>query len=66
LGRVALRAISVEHFPPFHQVAHAAVLLDQLVDVIAALAVALGAFDAKHVELVLDVTEDEIGSGHLS
>jgi hypothetical protein len=40
LGRVALRAVSVEHFPPFHQVALAPVLLDQLVDVIAAFAVA--------------------------
>jgi hypothetical protein len=35
--------------------------------VIAALAVALGAFDAEHVELALDVGEDEIGSGtHLT
>ena len=34
LGRVALRAVSVEHFPPFHHVALAPVLLDQLVDVI--------------------------------
>jgi hypothetical protein len=31
---------------------------------IAALAVALGAFDAEHVELALDVAEDEVGSGH--
>ena len=36
---------------------HAAVLLDQLVDMIAPLAVALGAFDAEHVELAFDVTE---------
>ena len=36
LGRVALRAISVEHFPPFHHVAVAPVSLDQLVNVIAA------------------------------
>ena len=49
LGRVAFRAISVEHFPPFHHVALAAAFLDQLVDVIAALAVALVAFDAEHV-----------------
>jgi hypothetical protein len=47
---VALRAVSVEHFPPFHHVAVAAVFLDQLVDVIAALAVALGAFDAGLLE----------------
>jgi hypothetical protein len=37
---------------------------DQLVDVIAAPAVALGAFDAEHVELAFDVAEDEIGAGH--
>ena len=35
-------------------------------DVIAALAFALGAFDAEHVELALDVAEDQIGSGHLT
>jgi hypothetical protein len=34
------------------------------VDAIAALAVALGAFDAEHVELAFYVAEDEIGSGH--
>jgi hypothetical protein len=34
--------------------------------VIAAFAVALGAFDAEHVELALDVAEDEIRSGHFS
>ena len=33
---------------------------------IAALAVALGAFDAEHVELAFDVAEDEIGAGHCS
>jgi hypothetical protein len=33
------------------------------VDVIAALAVALGALDAEHVELALDVAEDEIRAG---
>jgi hypothetical protein len=59
---IALRAVSVEHFPPFHHVAVAVISLDQLVDVIAALAVALGAFDAKHVELAFDVAEDEVGS----
>jgi hypothetical protein len=32
-------------------------------DVIAALAVALGALDAEHVELSFDVAEDEIGAG---
>jgi hypothetical protein len=34
--------------------------LDQLVDVIAALAVALGAFDAEHVELALDMASPQI------
>jgi hypothetical protein len=61
---IALRAVSVEHFPPFHDVTVAAVLLDQLVDVIAAFAVALGAFDTKHVELALDVAEDQVTAGH--
>ena len=37
---------------------------DQLVDVIAALPVALGAFDAEHVELALNVAEDEVTAGH--
>ena len=41
-----------------------AVPLDEPINVIAALAVALGAFDAKHVELAFDITEDEIGAGH--
>jgi hypothetical protein len=31
-----------------------------------ALAVAFGALDAEHVELALDVGEDEVGLGHLS
>jgi hypothetical protein len=43
---------------------HTTVFLDQLVDVIAPLVVALGAFAAEHVELALDVAEDEVGSGH--
>jgi hypothetical protein len=34
------------------------------VDVIAAHAVALGAFDAEHVELAFDVAEDERCAGH--
>jgi hypothetical protein len=61
---IALRAISVEHFPPCHHVAVAPISLDQLVNVVAALAVAFGAFDAEHVELAFDVAEDEIGAGH--
>jgi hypothetical protein len=55
---IALRAVSVEHFLPFHQVAVATVFLDQLTDEIEALAVALRAFDAEHVELAFDVAED--------
>jgi hypothetical protein len=31
---------------------------------IAALAGALGTFDAEHVELALDVTENKVGAGH--
>jgi hypothetical protein len=40
--------------------------LDQLVDVIAALAVAFSALDTEHVELAFDVAEDEIRSWHLT
>jgi hypothetical protein len=56
---VALRTIAVELLLPFHHVAFATVFLDQLVNVIAALAVALGAFDPEHVELALKIAEDE-------
>src|SRR5438046_9418616 len=56
--------VAVELLLPFHHVGLAAVFLDQLCDVIAALARALGAFDAKHVELAFDVAEDEVGAGH--
>jgi hypothetical protein len=59
---VAARAVAVELFLPFHQVAVAAVFRDQLVHLIAALATALAAFDAQHIELAVDVAEDEIGS----
>ena len=38
---------------------------DQPVDGVAGLAVAFGAHDAKHVELTLDVAEDEIGPGQM-
>jgi hypothetical protein len=41
-----------------HQVGLAPVFLDQVIDVIAALAGALGAFDVEHVELAFDVAED--------
>jgi hypothetical protein len=48
-GSIPLRTVGVEHLAPIHHVALAAVLLDQLVDVIAVLAVALGAFDAEPI-----------------
>ena len=47
-----------------HQVGLAAVFLDQLMDVIAALAGAPGAFDVEHVELAFDVAEDEVSARH--
>jgi hypothetical protein len=40
----------------------AAVLRDQLVHLIAALARAPAAFDAQHIELAFDGAEDEVGS----
>src|SRR5262245_40185092 len=62
---IPLRAIAVEHFAPDHQVALAAVLLDQLSHAVAALAVALGALDAQHVELALNIAEDDVTAGQL-
>jgi hypothetical protein len=59
-SRVTPRTVAVELFLPFHHVALAAVFRDQLMDVIAALAGALGAFDAKHVELAFDVAAGKI------
>src|SRR5262245_34411143 len=61
---IPLRAIAVEHFAPDHQVALAAVLLDQLSHAVAALAVALGALDAQHIELALNIAEDDVTAGH--
>jgi hypothetical protein len=49
-------------FFPFHHVCLAAVFLDEPADAIAAFAGAFGAFDAEHVELILDVAKDEISS----
>ena len=60
---ITVRAVAVELFLPLHHVALASVLLDQFVDVIPALAAALGAFDAEHVELALNVAEREEGRG---
>jgi hypothetical protein len=57
---IAPRAVPVKLFLPFHHVCLAPVFLDQLANAIAAFAGALGAFDAEHVELALDVTEDEV------
>ena len=42
----------------------ATVFLDELADAVAALAAAF--FDMQHVELALDVTEDEKGARHLA
>jgi hypothetical protein len=58
---IALGAVAVKLFLPFHHVCLAAVFLDQPADAVAAFAGALGAFDAEHVEFSFDVTEDEIG-----
>jgi hypothetical protein len=44
--------------------AFAAVLLDQLANAVAALALASPAFNTKHVELALDIAEYDIGAGH--
>ena len=49
---------------PFHQIAPAAVLRDQLRHAVASLAVAPSAFDSQHVELAVDVAEDELAAGH--
>jgi hypothetical protein len=60
---IAPRAIAIKLLFPFHHVCLAAVFLDELADAITALARAPGAFDAQHLELALDVTEDEISPG---
>jgi hypothetical protein len=54
--RIPPGTVGVQHLAPFHQVALAAVPLDQPVNVIAALAVALGAFDAGLLEFYQTVT----------
>src|SRR5262245_31279745 len=61
---VPLRAVAVELLAPHHQVSFAAVLFDELGDAVAALAVALGALDTQHVELALNIAEDEVTAGH--
>jgi hypothetical protein len=38
----------------------------ELAHAVAALAGALGAFNAQRIELALDVAEDKTGSGHLA
>ncbi len=57
---IALGAVAVQLFCPFHHVCLAPVFLDEFADTIAAFAGAFGAFDAEHVELILDVAKDEI------
>src|SRR5262245_13399017 len=64
LGASRLGAVTIELLFPFHHVCLAAVFLDQSADAIAAFAGAFGAFDAKHVELALDVAEDEVSTRH--
>jgi hypothetical protein len=59
LERRPLQAVEFQLRQPFHHVALAAVSLDQLVEVIAALA-ALGAFDAEQVELAFDVPKTRL------
>jgi hypothetical protein len=56
LERLPLQAVEFQLCQPFHHVAVAAVFLDQLVDVIAALAVAFGALDAELLEFYQTVT----------
>jgi hypothetical protein len=58
---IAPGAVAVKLFFPFHHVCLAPVFLNQPADAVVALAGALGAFDAEHVEFSFDVTEDEIG-----
>ena len=58
---IAPWAVAVQLFFPFHHVCLAPVFLDEPADAIAAFAGAFGAFDAEHVELILDVAKDKIG-----
>ena len=53
-------AVAVELFLPFHHVCFAPVFLDEPANAVAAFAGAFGALDAEHVELTLDITEDQI------
>jgi hypothetical protein len=62
---IPLGAIAVDLLLPFHHVGFAAVFLDQPGDAVTALARTFGAFDAEHVELAFDVTENEISTGYL-
>jgi len=58
---IALGAVAIKLFLPFHHVCLAAIFLDEPANAVAAFASAFGAFDAEHVEFSFDVTEDEIG-----
>ena len=61
---IALGAVAVELFFPLHHIPVAAVSLNQFRDATAALARTLRALDAEHIELPLDVAEDEEGPGY--
>jgi hypothetical protein len=61
---IALRAVPVKLFLPFHHVCLAPVFRDEPADAVAAFTGALGAFDAQQVEFSFDITEDDIGPPH--
>jgi hypothetical protein len=62
--RFAAPAVAFEVSHPGAHVVPPPVLLDQLGDAVAALALAFGALHAEHVELPLDVAEGDIGASH--
>jgi hypothetical protein len=57
---ITLRAIPVELLFPLHHICLAAIFLDEPADAVATFAGAFGALDTEHIELALDVAEDEI------
>jgi hypothetical protein len=61
---IALGAVAVELFLPFHHVCLVSVFFDEPADAVAALTGAFGAFDAQHVEFFFDVTEDQKSPSH--
>jgi hypothetical protein len=62
LVRVTLWAVPVQLLFPLHHVASAPVLLDQLGDSVAALALAACALDAQHVEFAFKVAERQVAA----